>query len=115
MKSTTWQDDHPWTHIEWELNDVTPYQLNWFWCNMEKGDYLWHPNQHKGFEWWISLEEAGGPLGSVTSLRRRGTTASRSGPTSSSPSSRTFPPRSGTSSSTTTSSSPAPSASWATT
>ena len=23
------------------------------------------PNQHKGFEWWISLEEAGGPLGSV--------------------------------------------------
>ena len=65
MKSTTWQDDHPWTHIDWELNDVTPYQLNWFWCNMEKGDYLWHPNQHKGFEWWISLEEAGGPLGSV--------------------------------------------------
>ena len=65
MKSKTWQDDHPWTHIDWELNDVTPYQLNWFWCNMEKGDYLWHPNQHKGFEWWISLEEAGGPLGSV--------------------------------------------------
>ena len=65
MKSTTWQDDHPWTHIDWELDDVTPYQLNWFWCNMEKGDYLWHPNQHKGFEWWISLEEAGGPLGSV--------------------------------------------------
>ena len=65
MRSTTWQDDHPWTHIDWELNDVTPYQLNWFWCNMEKGDYLWHPNQHKGFEWWISLAEAGGPLGSV--------------------------------------------------
>ena len=65
MKSTTWQDDHPWTHIDWELDDVTPYQLNWFWCNMEKGDYLWHPNQHKGFEWWISLAEAGGPLGSV--------------------------------------------------
>ena len=65
MKSTTWQDDHPWTHIDWELNDVTPYQLDWFWRNMEKGDYLWHPNQHKGFEWWISLEQAGGPLGSV--------------------------------------------------
>ena len=31
MKSTTWQDDHPWTHIDWELDDVTPYQLNWFW------------------------------------------------------------------------------------
>jgi hypothetical protein len=39
--------------------------LNWFWSNMEKCDYLWHPNHHKGFEWWISLEEAGGPLGSV--------------------------------------------------
>ena len=47
MKSNTWQDDHPWTHIEWELNDVTPYQLNWFWCNMEKGHYP-QPNRAQG-------------------------------------------------------------------
>jgi hypothetical protein len=65
MKSTTWQDDHPWTHIDWELDDVTPYQLDWFWSNMEKGDHLWHPNQHKGFEWWVDLQEASGPLGSI--------------------------------------------------
>jgi hypothetical protein len=65
MKSTTWQDDHPWTHIDWELDDVTPRMLNWFWCNMEKADYLWHPNQHKGFEWFVSLQEQGSPLGSI--------------------------------------------------
>jgi hypothetical protein len=49
MKSTTRQDGHPWTHIDWELDDVTPWMLDWFWVNMEKGDHLWHPNQHKGY------------------------------------------------------------------
>jgi hypothetical protein len=65
MKSATRQDGHPWTHIDWELDDVTPWMLDWFWVNMEKGDHLWHPNQHKGFEWWVSVEEAVGPLGSI--------------------------------------------------
>jgi hypothetical protein len=65
MKSTVWQDDRAWTHIDWELDDVTARMLNWFWCNMEKGDYLWHPNQHKGFEWWVSVQEQGSPIGSI--------------------------------------------------
>jgi len=65
MKSNTWQDDHPWTHIDWELEGVTPRMLNWFWSNMEKGDYLWHPNQHNGFEWWVGIQELGTPLGSI--------------------------------------------------
>ena len=42
------------THIDWELAGVTPLQLDWFWSNMDKADYLWHPNQHNGFEWFIS-------------------------------------------------------------
>jgi hypothetical protein len=65
MKSTTWQDEQARTHIDWELDDVTPRMLDWFWCNMEKGDYLWHPNQHNGFEWWVSIQEQGSPLGSI--------------------------------------------------
>jgi hypothetical protein len=65
MKSTTWQDERLWTHIDWELDEVTPTMLDWFWSNMEKGDFLWHPNQHNGFEWWVSIQEAGSPLGSI--------------------------------------------------
>ena len=65
MKSDTWRDDKQWTHIDWELDDVTPRMLDWFWCNMDKADFLWHPNQHHGFEWWVSVQEQGTPLGSI--------------------------------------------------
>jgi len=65
MKSNIWQDENNWTHIDWELGEVTPKMLNWFWCNMEKCDYLWHPNQHNDFEWWGGIKELGTPIGSI--------------------------------------------------
>ena len=34
-----------------ELHGVTPEMIDWFWANMEKGFVLWHPTEHKGFEW----------------------------------------------------------------
>jgi hypothetical protein len=65
MKSKIWQDKNNWTHVDWELDGVTSRMLDWFWSNMEKGDSLWHPDQHMDFSWFVSMEEAGGPLGSI--------------------------------------------------
>jgi hypothetical protein len=65
MRSRIWADSNNWTHIEWELDGVTPRMINWFWSNMEKCDVLWHPNQHMDFSWFVSIEQAGGPLGSI--------------------------------------------------
>jgi hypothetical protein len=67
MKNKVWQDKHSWTHIDWELDDVTPRMLNWFWCNMEKCDHLWHPDQHHGFEWLKghSVSELKSPILSI--------------------------------------------------
>jgi hypothetical protein len=65
MKSNVWQDRNNWTHIDWELDGVTAKMLDWFWSNMEKGDSLWHPDQHMDFGWFLSPEEAGGPIGSI--------------------------------------------------
>jgi hypothetical protein len=52
------------THFDWELEAVTPKMLNWFWCNMEKCDQLWHPNQHMGLTWMIDVKKSG-PIGSI--------------------------------------------------
>jgi len=30
---------------------VTSKMIDWFWCNMEKGYYLWAPGSHKSFQW----------------------------------------------------------------
>lgn len=65
MKTRILQDEKGATHIEWELDDVTPRMLNWFWCNLEKCDLLWHPNQHNNFEWFVSIGELGTPLKSI--------------------------------------------------
>jgi hypothetical protein len=65
MKSNVWQDSHPWTHVDWEIEDVTPKMINWFWSNMEKCDFLWHPNQHHDFEWFVGIKELGTPIGSI--------------------------------------------------
>ena len=45
------------THIDWELNGVTAHMLDWFWANMEKGFYLWHPIEHHEFYWAVPPEE----------------------------------------------------------
>ncbi|MDR1619404.1 MAG: hypothetical protein LBS18_01880 [Clostridiales bacterium] len=51
VSSNIWHDENNWTHIDWSLEGVTSKMLDWFWCNMEKGDLLWHPNQHLGLTW----------------------------------------------------------------
>lgn len=67
MNSKTRQDKRGWTHIDWELEGVTAKMLDWFWCNMDKCDYLWHPNQHDGFSWMPSEspQERGTPIGTI--------------------------------------------------
>ena len=67
MKNNVWQDAKNWTHIDWELGDVTSQMIDWFWCNMEKCDYLWHPNQHNDFEWMkgYSIKELETPIKSI--------------------------------------------------
>jgi hypothetical protein len=45
------QDKRGWTHIDWELEGVTPKMIDWFWSNMEKGFVLWHPAEHTDFYW----------------------------------------------------------------
>jgi hypothetical protein len=47
------QDEKVWTHIDWELDGVTPKMLDWWWTNMEKGFALWHPIDHTDFYWHL--------------------------------------------------------------
>ena len=47
------QDANSWTHIDWTLNGVTPDMIDWHWSNMEKTFILWHPQDHRGFRWYI--------------------------------------------------------------
>lgn len=47
-----------------KIKDVTPDMLDWFFDNMEKGFYLWHPTQHKKFEWEVPPSQTG-HVGSV--------------------------------------------------
>jgi len=42
-----------WTHVDWELKNVTPDMIDWFWSNMEKGYILWHPAQHSDLIWAV--------------------------------------------------------------
>lgn len=51
------QNEQGWTHIDWELQNVTPRMIDWFWSNMEKGYILWHPSQHKELYWSIKPNE----------------------------------------------------------
>lgn len=46
------QDKKGWTHIDWELEGITPKMIDWFWSNMEKGFALWHPIEHTDFYWY---------------------------------------------------------------
>ncbi|MGD9210029.1 MAG: hypothetical protein PVI90_04605 [Desulfobacteraceae bacterium] len=50
--------------LEWELENVTPKMIDWFWSNMEKCMLLWHPSQHEPLEWAVAPVH-GNPIGSV--------------------------------------------------
>jgi hypothetical protein len=58
------QDARGWTHIDWELTGVTADQIDWFWSNMEKGFFLWHPSEHNDFEWLVPPRD-GAALGAI--------------------------------------------------
>jgi hypothetical protein len=47
-----------------KIKNVTPDMMDWFFDNMEKGFYLWHPTQHKKFEWEVPPSQVG-HVGSV--------------------------------------------------
>lgn len=51
--ATVTQDERGWTHIDWTLNGVTTDMIDWHWSNMEKTFILWHPQDHRGFRWYI--------------------------------------------------------------
>lgn len=67
MRTKVIQEKPGLTHVEWALNDVTPRMLDWFWCNQEKADALWHPNHHHDFAWakGYSVRERGGLIGTI--------------------------------------------------
>ena len=50
--------------LEWELDNVTPRMIDWFWSNMEKCNLLWHPAQHEPLEWAVPPVH-GNPIGSI--------------------------------------------------
>jgi hypothetical protein len=52
------------THIDWELDDVTARQIDWFWSNMEKAFILWHPEQHESLLWPVPPKH-GDPIGAI--------------------------------------------------
>jgi hypothetical protein len=43
------------THLEWELEGITPRMIDWFWSNMEKGFVLWHPSEHEPLSWAVPV------------------------------------------------------------
>ncbi len=47
------------TISEHELPGVTPDMMDWWFDNMDKGYFLWHPNDHKSFEWAVPPGKVG--------------------------------------------------------
>jgi hypothetical protein len=52
------------THIDWELEGITPRMIDWFWSNMEKCNLLWHPSQHEPLQWAVPPKH-GMPIGAI--------------------------------------------------
>ncbi|MEM3550179.1 MAG: hypothetical protein QW222_01300 [Candidatus Bathyarchaeia archaeon] len=59
-----WTDEKGRVHIDWTLDGVTSKMLNWWWCNMEKGFALWHPEEHKDF-YWIKRPKHNAAIGAI--------------------------------------------------
>ncbi len=51
--------------VEHQLQGVTPEMIDWWWDNIDVTDRykLWHPEDHKSFEWEISPK--GGHVGAI--------------------------------------------------
>lgn len=63
MKHKITQDELG-THIDWELEGVSPEMIDWFWSNMEKCFLLWHPEEHEPLSWAIPPKH-GNLLGAI--------------------------------------------------
>lgn len=68
------QDARGWTHLDWELEGVTPDMIDWHWANLEKSYFLWHPSQHIEFKWLIppTQERFLGAVHQASQLREDG-------------------------------------------
>ena len=51
--------------VDHELPGVTPEMIDWWWDNIDSSDRykLWHPDDHKSFEWEISPKQ--GHVGAI--------------------------------------------------
>ena len=51
--------------VEHELHGVTPEMIDWWWDNINTTERykLWHPEDHKSFEWEVSPKE--GHVGAI--------------------------------------------------
>jgi len=50
------------TVYDYEIHNVTPNMIDWWWVNMEKGYMLWSPD-HKKFEWEVPPTDT--PVGAI--------------------------------------------------
>jgi hypothetical protein len=46
------QEENGWTHIKWQMENITANMLDWHWSNMEKDFILWHPDDHTELLEW---------------------------------------------------------------
>ncbi|MFX1363734.1 MAG: DAPG hydrolase family protein [Promethearchaeota archaeon] len=53
--------------IEQELSGVSPEMIDWWWDHIDNSERykLWHPKDHKSFEWEISPENIKGHVGAI--------------------------------------------------
>jgi hypothetical protein len=47
---------------DYEIHDITPNMIDWWWVNMDKGYMLWSPD-HKKFEWEVPPTDT--PVGAI--------------------------------------------------
>ncbi len=54
--------------VEHELHGVTPEMIDWWWDNIDTTERykLWHPEDHKSFEWEVSPKE--GHVGAIQNI-----------------------------------------------
>lgn len=53
--------------VEHELIGVFPEMIDWWWDHIDNSERykLWHPKDHKSFEWEVSPEDVNGHVGAI--------------------------------------------------
>ena len=65
------RDDKGRTHVDWEVDSVTPRMIDWLWSNLDKAFAQWHRTEHTGFYWAIEPRD-GNALARFTLRRSAG-------------------------------------------